>query len=231
MRNNNNLGNNNTSLEERAYLDIKSKIMYRKIKPGTNLTVGQLTKELGISRTPVREAMRRLEYENILISNGSRGWKVIGLLLTDIIQIFDAKIAMECMLIKNAALSQNKNKKAKLLKALKLMQEKAKTNDPEQWWPTDVLLHDAIFDLYPNIYIQNVINNLNDQMHRALLGLMNIEGRLQRSTVEHEAIVKHIIDGNSLAAEQDMRNHLEVARDELINLITNFVLPFTDTGV
>ena len=77
--------------------------MNRQLKPGSYLDDGQLASELGMSRTPVREAFRLLEYEGFLISCARRGWRVYSLSLKDIQEIFDIKETLESTLARKAA--------------------------------------------------------------------------------------------------------------------------------
>jgi DNA-binding GntR family transcriptional regulator len=78
-----------TTLQDQAYEFVKGRIMNLDLKPGEYITDSQVVKEMEVSRTPVRDALRRLEQEGLLIDQGRRGWKVYALSLQDIHDIFD----------------------------------------------------------------------------------------------------------------------------------------------
>ena len=91
------------TLQEQVYDFVKGRIMNLDLKPGQYITDSQLIKELGVSRTPVRQALSRLEQEGLLINKGRRGWKVYSLSLEDVHEIFNLKEAIEGMVARHAA--------------------------------------------------------------------------------------------------------------------------------
>ena len=76
-----------------------------------------------------------------------------------------------------------------------------------------------------------IINDLNDQWYRVRIGLIAIEGRMQRSLYEHEAFVESILAGDGDSAEREMRRHLNNLREQLVRVLVNLVLPFAQNGL
>ena len=89
--------------QQQAYDYVKDQITGLKLKPGQTLTDSQVAAELEISRTPVREALRRLEQEGLLVNDSRRGWKIYSLSLDDIRQIFEIKQLLEGLIVEQAA--------------------------------------------------------------------------------------------------------------------------------
>ncbi|HEY63547.1 MAG TPA: GntR family transcriptional regulator [Caldilineae bacterium] len=200
-------------------------------KPGENITDRQVAQELNISRTPVREALRLLEHEGLIVSQPRRGWRVYTLSLKDIEEIFDIKIVLESAIARWAATCEDAEKKSALKEALARMKRAVAENDREAWVEADLALHDVIFSMCGNQRAVRVVKNMNDQWWRVRIGLIAMEGRMARSTREHEVIVSAIVAGDPDAAERQMRTHLESLRRELIHVLTNLVLPFAHHGM
>ncbi|HVO71810.1 MAG TPA: FCD domain-containing protein [Aggregatilineaceae bacterium] len=103
--------------------------------------------------------------------------------------------------------------------------------DLDQWLVADIAVHDAIFSMAANERAHRIVTNLNDQWHRVRIGFMAMQGRMVRSTDEHEGIIEAILAHEGDAAEQRMRQHLNAVREELVRLLVTLVLPFVDNGV
>lgn len=220
-----------TTLQDQAYEYVKGRIMNLDLKPGQYLTDSQVAKDLEFSRTPVREALRRLEQEGLLINKGRRGWKVYTLSLKDIHDVFDLKEAIEGMVARRAAQCQDEELRAALSKALKDMQQAEATGDVDAWYEADTRLHAVMCRMAANERATRMIENLNVQWHRVRIGFVAIQGRISRSNTEHEAIVTHILAGDGDEAERLIREHLNNVRGELVSALVNLVLPFVQEGV
>lgn len=219
------------TLQQRAYEYLKRRIMNRTLKPGEYFTDSQVTNELHISRTPVRNALHRLEHEGFLINQAGRGWKVYSLSLEDIQEVFDIKVELEGMIARRAAACEDEKKRTTLRNAMRRLKGATAANDHEAWRKADMELHRRIFAMCANERASRIINDLNDQWYRVRIGLIAIEGRMQRSLREHEAFVESILAGDGDGAEREMRQHLNNLREELVRVLVNLVLPFALNGL
>ena len=220
-----------TTYQQQAYDFVKARIMNLDLKPGQYITDSQIVEELNISRTPVRDALRILEHEGFLISEARRGWKVYSLSLEDIHDIFDIKVVLESMIVRRAAECDDEEKRAALRDVMDLMKQAAAAKDDEAWRQADIELHDTIFSMCSNERAARIIQNLNEQWWRVRIGFLAMQGRIERSNPEHEAIVESILAGNGEEAEHLMCVHLNNVREELVRLLVNLVLPFVQEGV
>jgi DNA-binding GntR family transcriptional regulator len=220
-----------TTYQQQAYDFVKAQIMNLDLKPGQYVTDSQVAGQLNVSRTPVREALRRLEQEGMLINEARRGWKVYTLSLEDIREIFDIKEVLEAMIARQAAACSDEQLRCALRGSLERMQRAAEVNDPGAWRKADFELHDVIFAMCANERASRIIQNLNDQWHRLRIGFLALEGRMERSTREHRAIVECILAGQGDEAEHLMSNHLNNVQEELVRLLVQLVLPFVQEGV
>jgi DNA-binding GntR family transcriptional regulator len=224
-------GEETKTFQQQAYSFVKTRVMNRDLKPGQYITDNQIGNELNISRTPVREALRLLEHEGFLFRQARRGWRVYSLSLEDINEIFDIKETLEGVIVKWAVKCNDKGKRATLKEEMKRMKQATSAHDHEAWRQTDMELHRIIFSMCGNERASRIINDLNDQWYRVRIGLVAMQGRMERSTLEHEAIVESILAGNGDGAERLMRNHLNNLRQELVRVLVNLVLPFAQNGV
>ncbi len=220
-----------STFQENAYNYVKSQILNLGFKPGEYLTDIQISNKLNISRTPVREAFRMIEQEGLLVYEARRGWKVYTLTLDDVNEIFEIKIALEGKLSRRAAQCEDEHLRKKLKETIKSMRKVADANDVESWILLDTDIHHTIYLMAHNQRALQIIENLNDQWNRLRTGFSARTGRINRSIIEHEALVQAILDGNGQNAEKFTQDHLRNVQDELVNTLINMVLPFAKDGV
>lgn len=224
-------GTSATTYQQQAYDFVKAQIMNLDLKPGQYVTDSQVASDLNVSRTPVREALRRLEQEGLLINYARRGWKVYTLSLEDIHEIFDIKVSLEGMIARRATDCKDEVLQSALRAAMDEMHRAAEVGDREAWQQADFQLHQTIFAMGGNERVTQIIKSVDEQWHRVRIGFVAMQGRIERSNPEHEMIVECILSGDGAEAERLMRAHLENVRDELVRLLVNLVLPFVEEGV
>ncbi|MEO6063421.1 MAG: GntR family transcriptional regulator [Thermoflexales bacterium] len=220
-----------STLQQQAYTYVKDRIMSLAYKPGQVVTDADVAAEIGISRTPVREAFQRLENEGLLVNEARRGWRVYRLSLSDIHEIFEIKVSVEGAIARKAAACQNHELRRALKGAIKTMRVAADAADPDAWLKSDFQLHDVLFEMASNERARRIIANLNDQWHRVRQGYVAMQMRIQLSTQEHETFVASILSGDGDAAETQFRQHLQNVRWAVVNLLETVVLPFSDNSV
>ena len=219
------------TLQEKAYRTLKERIKNREFLPGQNVTDSQIAQMLNMSRTPVREALRRLDQEGFLVNNSGKGWNVYRLTLDDIRQIFDIRIQLEGMLARQAATSSETRLKRRLEKAMVDMLKARDTKQFDDWQKLDMVHHAIIMEMGRNPRAAAIIHQVNEQWHRVRIGLIALIGTVERSTAEHERLVTSILKGDEDAAEENMRSHLENVHTVLENVLINMVIPFAKDGI
>lgn len=223
---------NKKSNVEEAYNYIKNKILNMEYRPGFIISENSLSKEIKMSRTPIREALKRLEMEGLITTLSSRRKQVFILTIKDVEQIFDIKKSLECSIAKWAA-ERGKEEDFKKLREVVMTMErivKAKilnSNDKnfELWLEKDNEYHDLLFKMADNERAEQIIKNLNAQWHRLRVGILAMEDRIQTSLKEHKEIAEAIINREPYKAEELMRDHLENLERLIINLMKIFNFP------
>jgi DNA-binding GntR family transcriptional regulator len=219
-----------TTYQQQAYEFLKGQIMSLELKPGQLVTDSQVAEKLSISRTPVREALRRLQQERLLVKEARRGWKVVSLSIEDIRDMFEIKLLLEGLIARKAAACQDEALRDALRETMERMERAALDNAYELWREMDIRLHQIIFEMCPNERAGRIIRSLNDQWYRVRVGFIALEGRVERSNREHWALVESILSGDGDRAEKEMRAHLGNVRDELVRVL-QMVMPFMHNGI
>jgi DNA-binding GntR family transcriptional regulator len=223
---------------ERAYDEIKDLILIMGIRPGQILSENSLARQLGISRTPVREALKALEREGLVVADGRRK-RAYVLTIEDVAEIFDLKTALEGKIARWAAERASAAQRDALGRIARRMESLAAHAPPEskgrdawheKWLKLDEEFHDQLFLMAGNRRAEQVIRTQNSLWHRLHLGMIAIEGRIGRSTGEHERIAAAIVAGRGAIAERLMEEHLGRLRDILTSIMAAFHYPTADGG-
>jgi DNA-binding GntR family transcriptional regulator len=238
LMNNNKLTPNSSSVAEPAstyqqqvYDFVKAQIMNLELKPGQYITDSQIADEFEISRTPVREALRRLEQEGLLVNQARRGWKVYSLSLDDIHEIFDIKESLDGMIIRKAAECQDEDLRNELKQWLTRMKRATEVDNVDAWLEADSQLHETIYKMGGNERAARIMRRVNDQWYRLRIGFVALQGRMELSTPEHDAIVDRILAGDGCEADRMHGVHTNRVRQGLVRVLVNLVLPYAEEGV
>ena len=201
-----------SSLRERALDAIREGILGLHYPPGSLLSEAQLAEELGISRTPVREALRELAAGGLVRILPRRGVVVSEPSVRDIVEVYQLREQLECFGARLAA-EHITPAEAELLvadHAEALGHLAAGRLQPA--YAASVRLHDRIIGLTRNARLVRFMGQLHDQAHR--FGLMTLrQGRAPRALQEHGWILDAILARDGAAAERLMRDHLRADRD------------------
>lgn len=207
------------SLKQKAYEYIKKKIVDCDYLPDTFINEKQLMDEIKISRTPIREALSKLEQENLVAILPKRGVAVKGLSVNEINMMFQTREAIETFLIRK----EGKNIDRAALLALKA---RLSRDWSDQLLSESSLLDDDFHKLITsgskNRYLLQVLDHLYIQLHRLriLNGRQNLQ-RLKFSQEEHLAIVDFLLAEDFEGAAEADRLHLIKAKEAAMDLILN----------
>jgi GntR family transcriptional regulator, rspAB operon transcriptional repressor len=219
------------SHQQRAYGYILNKILLMEYKPGDYITDSHISGELGISRTPVREAFQLLENEGLLQSEPRRGWRIYSLTIKDIEDIFDLKCEIEGFMASKAALDPNEEHRQELLNLIEQMRTASTNNDVDTWMRIDSTLHHLFYVMAQNDRAERIIKNLNNQWHRLRKGYINMQGSLDNATREHENIVSAVINKDAEGADRAMHAHLNRVSNGLVKVLVTMILPYARNGL
>lgn len=205
------------SRADQAYRYLKTAIVSAETAPGTLLHEQQIAAALGISRTPVREAIRRLEQEGLVARHPNRGVVVAPLSIKDVLEIWQLREMLEPAACRIAAARIDRAALAGIEAGLVALKgREPRLEDYESHHRADVALHRLVAEATGNALLQQILDTLNGRIAR--VRMVNSPRRFHRSLHEHLAIVAVLRRGDPEAAAEAMRTHLANARESLSTL-------------
>jgi len=199
------------SLAERAYDALMAAIAEGRLKPGQRVRETAFAEQLGISRTPIREALQRLARDGLLTLDARNGAKITELSLEAIQELYDLREILEGSAARFAALSAKANDLQRL-KAI-LAKEAEHGNDPAALAKLNKLFHRTLCEAANNRYLMSAVSDFSTTL--LLLGPTTLAagGRAGESQAEHRDIVEAVAAGDADKAETLMRAHIRRARE------------------
>lgn len=195
---------------------LRDAIVNGTLKPGERLMEIQLADELGVSRTPVREAIRKLELEGFVIMIPRRGTYVADLSIKDFNEVFEIRTALDVLAAGLAAERITDHELEDLQRILVAIGEHIDQGQFEGIVDLDVEFHDLLYQACRNDRLVGIISNLREQFMRFRSISMAYPGRLRKTLEEHSRLVEAIAQRNVELAQQRAREHLENAEQTLL---------------
>lgn len=218
-----NQGNGGRSSE--AYERLKQDIRQNVLPPGYQDTEPEYAARLGMSRTPVREALIRLEADGLVQLIPRRGARVLPVNLEDMEDIYEILTALEpAAAAKLARTRPSADALAPLRQAYLAMETALDSNDLDAWADADDLFHRRLLELHGNKRLLDFVATLFDQAHRARIITLHMRDKPVKSTQEHKDILEALEAGQAQRVEEIFREHRERARRELLSLLRKFRL-------
>lgn len=203
------------SLADQVFDHLERDILSGKYQRGEILTELKLSAELGVSRTPVREALRRLEQEHI-IEETAKGSMVIGISEDDLRDIFDIRERLEGTAAYLAAMRRNDEQLAALREALELQEFYYKKSDAEQIKQMDNRFHELIYRLSGSMTFYDTLIPLHKKVQKYRRASVENHSRAEASVAEHRRVFEAIEAQDAAAAELHMTTHIHNAYKHII---------------
>lgn len=215
------------SLEQQVYEQIRTAIFEKTLKPGEKIRLAEWAERLNMSRTPVRDTLRRLENEGLVIRESERQWHVYLMTLEDVYKIFEARVAVDGEIAYLAAKNITDTQIAELQTILNEAEETRKQNDYELYHAVDEKFHQLLNKAANNAYLVQFQQRLVDKLVRLYPKGINIGNRLENSTRENRLIADALISQDPEKAREYQVAHINSYRDHLILVLQKLVIPFT----
>jgi DNA-binding GntR family transcriptional regulator len=212
------------SLVEDAYRALKDAIRNNVFPPGYQGSEQEIALRLGMSRTPVHEAIIRLQEDGLVRVLSKRGVTVCPLAPEDIREIYEVIIAIEAMAAELLAALHDEERHLvaeELEEATSGMEQALRDDDLVAWAAADDLFHRTLVERCGNSRIRRIAQTVTDQAHRARMLTLRLRSRPTGSVAAHRDIIAAIRKGKAAEAHQQARQHRIGARDELVPLIVS----------
>jgi DNA-binding GntR family transcriptional regulator len=199
------------NLRERVYEILKKSIIFQEIPPGNKIDEESFAKTLGVSRTPIRESLCRLENEGIVKIIPRRGAFVVKHSKERIIEI---------LLVREVLVNHMDERTIEEMKSLfRGFSESNIRDQSKDYVQADLEFHTRIVKKSKNTLLISLMNILNDHVQMLRLRTVALKGRPERSLSEHIRIIEALEKGNSSLAESLMRRHIRNIRKSVLKNI------------
>mgnify|MGYP000809803812 CR=1 FL=1 len=196
-------------LRDVVFNTLRHAILRGELKPGERLMEIQLANKLGVSRTPIREAIRKLELEGLVLVIPRKGAEVADIKEKSLRDVLEVRKALEELSVQLACEKITKEEIEELKEAAETFKKAQKTKDITQIAEADVHFHDIINTASGNQKLIQLLNNLREQMYRYRLEYIKDEDKRQILVVEHEHILAAIKTRNIAEAKNAAREHID----------------------
>lgn len=206
-------------LRDVVFNTLREAILRGDLVPGERLMELQLAAKLGVSRTPIREAIRMLEQEGLAITIPRKGAIVAGMTEKDMQDVLEIREALEELSVQVACDKITAEEIAKLHRNMKNFEQSLKSGDLKQMAQADVEFHDVIYQATDNPKLINMLNNLREQMYRYRVEYLKNPQNHEQLLLEHEAIYKGIVKKDKHAVTNMIRKHISNQVDVVKHMI------------
>ena len=205
-----------SSLEEKVYDILSEQILSGQIEKGTALTELMLCERLGVSRTPIRAAIRRLAEDGTVQLMANKGAVVVGISREDLVDIYKIRVRLEGLASRTAAERMTDEEKRALRESLELAEFYIARGDNDKLRELDTSFHKMIYEASGNRLLSKTLSELHTKIKGYRSAALSVPGRLQRSVEEHKNILIAIESGNGDEADRLTSLHIEEALQNLL---------------
>ncbi len=195
------------SLAEQVFERLEGEILSGKYQKGEIITEMKLVSDLGVSRTPVREALHRLEQEH-LVEISQKGILVVGVTQKDLEDIFAIRLRIEGLASAAAATRITKEELAELLEALELQEFYVARHDADHIKGMDSKFHRLLYRFSGSAVINDTLLPLHKKVQKFRLAAVENEDRAEQSAKEHRAIYEALAARDATLAEKMTYEHI-----------------------
>lgn len=206
----------NLELNENAYLPLRDvvfqtlreAILKGELKPGERLMELQLAGKLGVSRTPIREAIRMLEQEGLAVTIPRKGAEVARMTEKDMEDVLQIRRALDKLAVRLAGDKITREQLRQLERAMRRFEESTRNQDVKQVAQADVDFHDVIYKAADNPKLMTLLNNLREQIYRYRVEYLKNEEAYSALIAEHQEIYTCLVNKETEKAAQAMEEHI-----------------------
>ena len=196
-------------LRDVVFNTLRQAILTGELKPGERLMEIHLANRLGVSRTPIREAIRKLELEGLVTMIPRRGAEVAQITEKSMKDVLEVRRTLDALSAELACERISPEEEEALKKACQNFEEAVKTKDAKIIAKADVALHDIIAAATGNQRLIQLINNLAEQMYRYRFEYIKDASQHERIIQEHRIIYESIVKKDKVAASEMAKLHID----------------------
>jgi DNA-binding GntR family transcriptional regulator len=198
-----------SSLAERAYVAIRDQLIMLDIRPGEPIDDDELAKALGVGRTPVREALKRLEVDRLVVSFPRRGTFATGMDISDLAHISEIRAQLEPLAARRAAERATRTERAELAElAVRIQEMDVAQVDRTELMRCDLAVHRAIYRVAGNPHLEDVLIRYDNLATRIFCLFLDRLPTVDEHVGEHVQLLQSIATGDAERADELAREHV-----------------------
>ena len=206
-------------LRDVVFNTLRQAILTGELKPGERLMEIHLASRLGVSRTPIREAIRKLELEGLVTMIPRRGAEVAQITEKSMNDVPEVRRAMDALCVELACERISEEELEELKKACEGFEQAVKTKDVKKIAQADVALHDIIVQATGNQRLIQLVNNLSEQMYRYRFEYIKDFSQHEKLVEEHRIIYESIVRKDKETASEAAKVHIDNQKKAIIKQI------------
>jgi DNA-binding GntR family transcriptional regulator len=203
------------SLKEMALSIIKEAVLSKKLEPEKMYTEAALTNEMGISRTPVREALIHLASRGLIVYYPRKGFQIKCMTEKDVKDLFELRLALELTVIRHITANLTEESLAEIEKVWNQYLKIVQTGDPVGSIHANRDFHVRLAQLTENSYLINALDEIRDMTDLAGVRSLEVDSRTLEATVEHERIVVELKRRSLDGALRQMEAHIRTTEERV----------------
>nr|WP_307990971.1 GntR family transcriptional regulator [uncultured Niameybacter sp.] len=208
-------------LRDIVFQTIRKAILNGELEPGERLMETQLGEKLGVSRTPIREAIRKLELEGLVVMVPRKGAQVAQFTIKDIEDVLQVRASLEALAAKLACKHMDERSFLKLQLIITEYEYAAKEDDIEVMIQKDIEFHDTIALASQNDKLIQLYNNMREQVQRYRIAYLKNTEQSNAVIAEHNEILKALKDGEEEVAAKLATKHIETQCSSIMRFINS----------
>ncbi|MER6244588.1 GntR family transcriptional regulator [Streptomyces griseorubiginosus] len=197
------------SLAERAYRAIRDRLVMLEIRPGAPINEEQLGQSLGVGRTPVREALKRLQYERLITTYPRRGTFATEVNITDLAHISEVRLELEPLAAAQAARRATAADRANLTALRTELEDGGLGRDPAELMRLDLRVHRAVYTATHNPYLEDTLVRHDNLATRIWCLFVDRLSGMAGHVEEHGPLIAAIVAGDADRGARLARSHVE----------------------
>ena len=206
-------------LRDVVFNTLRQAILTGELKPGERLMEIHLANKLGVSRTPIREAIRKLELEGLVTMIPRRGAEVAQITEKSMNDVLEVRRALDALCVELACDRITDEELEQLKEAANNFEEAVKTKDLKKIAQADVELHEIIVHATGNQRLIQLVNNLSEQMYRYRFEYIKDSSQHDRLVEEHRVIYQSIVKKDKETASWAAKTHIDNQEKAIIHRI------------
>lgn len=196
-------------LRDVVFNTLRNAILKGELEPGEKLMEKKLSEKLGVSRTPIREAIRKLELEGLVVMTPRKSAEVASITEEDLTDVLEVRRVLESLAIDLACKNITNDIIAELEDNLVRFNVAVKKNDITEIATTDVEFHETIYKSTGNRRLIQILNNLREQMYRYRLEYIKDRQTRDNLVIEHRRIIDALRERDKEKGKKAILNHIE----------------------